>query len=433
MSIFKKLSNSQVFANLSWMTIQKFVQILSSLVVGIVLARYLGASDYGIYSLLLALATILTTVSTFGLNHLITKEIKLSQRNSSEIVLNSIALRFLVSFLLIPVFYFIYRFVGEEEYALMVLIILFFQCFNSLKVVEFYFLSRSYMKPYVVVNVIVLSISVVTKIAMVFWQVELKYFLLLVGLDYVLGGLLSYYVYSRADRVKKSRWFNSEVFRELVSKGFPLALSSLTAVIYLKLDVIMLAHYVSKESVGHYAVASRLSEIWYILPGLVVTALFPKVLELKKESVFEYKRSIDQLLYFMVLISFALAIITTFLSDFIVLLLFGESYSPSADILQIHIWACIFIFMRAVVSKWLIAEDLYYLSLVTHGFGAVSNVILNFIMIPRLGGEGAAYATLISYGVASYLSLFFSRNGRPMAIRMSWALFLPSFFFRSKN
>ncbi len=412
---------------------QKIVQLSSSLVVGIVLARYLGASDYGTYSLLLALTTILSTVSTFGLNHLVTKEIKLSNQDSFNIISNAILIRFIAAIFLAPIFFLIYRYAGESDYLYVVLVVLLLQCFNSFKVVEFYFLSKSDMKPYVTVNIVALLSSVLAKIVMVVMQVELKYFLLLVGGDYVFMGLLSLYVYNRSKGSVSTPWLNSRVFGDLVKKGLPLAFSSLTAVIYLKMDVIMLSYYVPKESVGHYAVAARLSEIWYILPGLLMAAVFPKLLELKKSSCSLYHSGIDRLLYFMVLSSFLLIVFITVFSEFIVYTLFGEQFLPSVDILQIHIWASIFIFMRAVVSKWLIAEDLYYLSLVTHGVGAISNIILNLLMIPELGAKGAAYATLVSYGLASYVSLFLTKDGWPMAARMTWAFLLPTYFVRVKN
>src|SRR5690606_30494984 len=103
-------------------------------------------------------------------------------------------------------------------------------------------------------------------------------------------------------------------------------------------------------------------------------------------------------------VAMLLAIVVSFASPWIIRFLFGESYAPAAAILSIHVWAGIFIFMRAVLSKWLIAEELYWFSLVTHVSGAVVNIGLNLWLIPILGGKGAAIATLVSYSTSSYLS-----------------------------
>ena len=79
--------------------------------------------------------------------------------------------------------------------------------------------------------------------------------------------------------------------------------------------------------------------------------------------------------------------------------------SMSANILSIHIFATLFIFQRAILSKWLIIESYYKFSLMSHGAGAISNIILNLLLIPTYGGIGAALATLFSYMIASFLSL----------------------------
>src|SRR3546814_10463593 len=80
--------------------------------------------------------------------------------------------------------------------------------------------------------------------------------------------------------------------------------------------------------------------------------------------------------------------------------------------LMIHIWASIFVFMRAVLSKWLIAEELYIFSLVTHGSAAIVNVAINIALIPKFGGVGAAVATLVSYATAGFLSLLLHHRTR---------------------
>ena len=102
-----------------------------------------------------------------------------------------------------------------------------------------------------------------------------------------------------------------------------------------------------------------------------------------------------------------LSITTYFIAPSLIALIYGSEYSSSATILSIHIFASIFIFQRAILSKWLIIENLYKYSLVSSLFGAVTNIALNAILIPQYAGVGAAWATVISYMVASYGFLFF--------------------------
>ena len=104
---------------------------------------------------------------------------------------------------------------------------------------------------------------------------------------------------------------------------------------------------------------------------------------------------------------------------------FGEAYQNAAPILIIHIWAALFIFMRALFSKWIIIEDVLIFSVISHGAGALLNVALNYLLIPHYGGEGAAYATLFSYATSSYLALLLYSKTRPTFWMMTKSIFSP--------
>lgn len=71
--------------------------------------------------------------------------------------------------------------------------------------------------------------------------------------------------------------------------------------------------------------------------------------------------------------------------------------------LAIHIWAAVFVFLGVASGKWFLAENRQLLKLQRSVLGAVSNVILNLLLIPRHGAAGAAVATLISYAIADLL------------------------------
>jgi Na+-driven multidrug efflux pump len=75
--------------------------------------------------------------------------------------------------------------------------------------------------------------------------------------------------------------------------------------------------------------------------------------------------------------------------------------------------------MRALFSKWILAEELFKLSLITQCLGAISNIVLNYFFIQSMGGVGAAWATLISYSIASYFGLILHPRSRTIFIMMT--------------
>ena len=125
------------------------------------------------------------------------------------------------------------------------------------------------------------------------------------------------------------------------------------------------------------------------------------------------------------------AVGVSLMAPWLVGLLFGPEFSASAAILAVHVWAGVFIFMRAAFSKWLIAEHLLIFSLVTQGAGALMNIGLNLVMIPVWGGIGAAWATVFSYATASYLALWLFPSTRPAAMMMTRAMTAPVRYART--
>ena len=125
------------------------------------------------------------------------------------------------------------------------------------------------------------------------------------------------------------------------------------------------------------------------------------------------------------ILAFGVAIVVTLIAQPLITMVFGQVYQVAAPILMIHIWAALFIFMRALFSKWILIEDVLIFSMLTHGLGALFNVALNYWLIPHYGGVGAAYATLFSYATSSYLALLLYSKTRPVFWMMTKSIFSP--------
>jgi polysaccharide transporter, PST family len=98
----------------------------------------------------------------------------------------------------------------------------------------------------------------------------------------------------------------------------------------------------------------------------------------------------------------------SFLSGSIVTTLFGSEYVESGQILAVHIWAAVFVFMGVATSPWFIAEGLNHLSFQRTFLGGITNIILNLFLIPFYQGMGAAIATVLSYAIAAFLANSFN-------------------------
>ena len=231
----------------------------------------------------------------------------------------------------------------------------------------------------------------------------------------------------RARGLRIGAWVASRgEMRRLFGLGWPMILSSAFAVVYLKIDIVMLGQMVGEAEVGIYATAARISEMWYFVPVAISTAIFPSLIQSRIKLGREVYLARTQRLYdFFVWVSLAIAVAVAFSADFIVVLLFGEQYARAGGILAIHVWAGVFIFLREALGRWFITENLLSFAFISNGLGALVNVILNFMLIPRYGATGAAVATVVSYASAGYFACFIHPRTREAAWMMSRALAVP--------
>jgi O-antigen/teichoic acid export membrane protein len=195
---------------------------------------------------------------------------------------------------------------------------------------------------------------------------------------------------------------------DLLRDSWPLILSGMVVAVYMKIDQVMIKEMLDSEAVGQYAAAVRLSEAWYFIPMVISSSLFPAIINAKKISEELYYERLQKLYDLMVWMAVAIALPMTFLSDWVVELLYGSEYSEAASVLMVHIWAGVFVFLGVASGKWFITEDLQKYSFYRTFFGSVANIVLNFILIPKLGINGAAIATLVSQIIAAYLFDLFS-------------------------
>jgi O-antigen/teichoic acid export membrane protein len=171
----------------------------------------------------------------------------------------------------------------------------------------------------------------------------------------------------------------------------------------------MIKSILDSEAVGNYAVAVRISEAFYFIPMAVSSSLFPAIINAKQMDTTLYFNDIQRLYDLMTWMGVAIALPTTILADGLITHLFGDKYLFAAGALKIHIWAGVFVFLGVASGKWLVAENLQKYSFYRTLIGMIVNVVLNLVFIPKYGIKGAAYATVLSYLSAVYLSMAFIR------------------------
>ena len=396
----------KVLGNTIWLFADKVLRMGTGLVVGVWVARYLGPEQFGALNFASAFAGLFAAIATLGLEGIVVRDIVREPERKYEILSSTLLLKFcggVAAFLLSLGAIFILRPAESQTHWLMGIIAA-GMIFQALDAIDIWFQSQTQSKYAVVAKNMAYVILSAIKVILILNKAPLVAFAYAALAEIIVGGggLVFFYVRQHA---MATLWCpRLDTAKRLLNESWPAIVSGLAIMIYMRIDQVMLAQLSGNREVGIYSAALRFSEIWYIIPSVIVNSVRPSITLAKEESESKYYQQLQRLCNMLVRISYAIAVTMTFASAFIVALFYGNTYAGAGFILGIHIWAAIFVFIGGAMSLWYSNEGLLKYTLVQTILGAVMNVLLNLYLLPLYGGVGAAIATVISYGFAAYLS-----------------------------
>jgi O-antigen/teichoic acid export membrane protein len=396
-----------VLKNIVWQLFEKIVRLTLTVFVSALLARYLGPNGFGQYNFLNAIISIALVVTSLGFNRILVREATGCKDNNDHIELISTAfyLRLLASivvFIVMSVFFIN----TDAQNGLVYTIALASVIFVSFDVIDYHLQGQSIFKIATSCRVISFLIASALRVYLVIIESNISYFYATILVEYAIAGLLLYLVakfrYSDIANIS-SKKINFSKARKLLSESWPEIFAGFGAIVFMKMDQIMLQYMLGPSSVGIYSAATRISEAWYFLPTAIVAATFPVFMKKYNQDKQNQESLIQDLGYVMsilVWLSIFAGIAISVLGDRVIDLLFGHEYSKSGDILKLHVWGGIFLCMGITSGSWLVAQKKLKLNLYRNLSGLVLNFVLNIILIPVYGVTGAAVATVSGLALA---------------------------------
>jgi O-antigen/teichoic acid export membrane protein len=419
------------FFNTGWMFAEKALRLVAGLFIGAYVARYLAPAQYGLLNYVISLVSLLSVFATFGLESIVIRELVKDERKRDVLLGTAFMLRLIGALTVFVLLIVINESTGSDPTTKKLVYII--GCGTLVEifgVIDYFFQSKVMAKYVVWSQMIALSGVSVFRIMLVINEADITWFAWTTSLDFLILSIGLIYFYTKNSLSLFSWRFERATASLLLRNSWPLIFSSLAVTIYMKIDQVMIKWMLGDVATGNYGVAVRLGEMWSFIPLAICGSVFPAILNAKAISEELYLRRLQRLYDLMILISVSIALPMTFLSDFIVNLLFGSAYNQAGPILSLYVWASVFIFLGVANGKWIISENLQVFRMVSLGIAALINVVLNYFLIRKIGLYGAAISTLISYAFASYFSLAFTKRTRPMFISCSRSLNVFALFNR---
>lgn len=390
----------------------------------ILLARFLGADVYGLFNLGLSVADIAVALSLFGLGSGLARFIPYyGGKRSDEKVKSTIlfGLKFnltLCIILSIILFSFSDQIANSvfKDNRLETVLQIFalglpFLVLNKFSSSAF----RGFKAPVYIVYLEEIALKV-TKIAFFLLLIFFGYLIYGAVAAYIMGSLIiaifAFYVINK----KLFPIFNSSIEtvpigKEFLSFSWPLTFSSISILIVSRVDSLFLGFFKTTLDVGLYTAAHGIAILVNFAATSFVFLFLPVISELyAKNKLLELSHVYKSITKWTFLVTFPIFLMIIFFSHEILMLFYGSEYTGASTVLILLSFAVFIGTFVGPTSNILIAMGRTKLDLITFICSALTNIILNILLIPPLGIMGAALGTGVSIIVRNILSLYFVKG-----------------------
>ncbi len=397
--LFTNRSAKQTIAkNVFWLSVGQIGSRLIRAAIIIYAARILGAAEYGIFSYVLGLAGFFTIFADLGVSPLMTREIASHPDKRAAYFANAFWIKNILLAITAALIIFVAPKFSNIEAAIALLpfvaLLVLFDNFRDFIFSYFRGIEKMELEAFLVI-IMNTAITVSGFIILNFYQTAgalLFSYIFSVG---ILSIISFYFVKDFIKGVFKN--FDKEILKQFFHDCWPLAFSGLFGVFMLNIDIVMLGWWRSAEEIGYYSASQKVVQLFYTLPAILASAVFPTIARFIRQNEKDKARVLNEksmtILYF---IAIPLAIGGIILSKSIIRFLFGEAYLPASASFQILIAALFINFPGAILSNLLMAYNQQRRLINYVIAGSASNVILNALLIPSFGIVGSAIATIIA-------------------------------------
>ena len=391
------LLKNKIIQNASWIMFGKVVQALIAFVINMLTARYLGPSNYGVIAYAASIVSFVVPIMNLGFSNVLVQEQIEHPEETGEIYGTSIVLS-LVSSLSCILGVSVYTFLvdaGQIETNIVVILYSTMLFFQAMELIQYWFQAKLLAKYMAIVSFLAYFIVAVYKVVLLIKGASVEYFAVTNAFDYFLIAIALFLIYKKLGGPKLS--FSKNNAQRLFSNSKHYIISSLMVSIFAQTDRIMLKLMRGEAAVGFYSAAVTCASITNFVFVALIDSFRPTIFNHKKNNDIEgYEDRIIWLYSIVIYLALAQSFCMTVFAKFIIGLLYGVDYAPAITALQIVVWYTTFSYMGSVRNVWVLGEHKQkYLWILNLG-GAVTNILLNILLIPMWGINGAALASLIT-------------------------------------
>ena len=398
-------AKKKVVKNLIWAVAGKITTLLGSLLVGILVARYLGPQQYGLMNYVFSYVMLFQVFATFGLDNIEIREEAKNPENKDKIIGTAFCLKIAFAILTIGAIILISEL--SEADALtrwMIYIYSLSIVMNTFSVIRNHFTALVWNEYIVKTEILRTIIGAGVKIVLLLIHAPLWGFICATLFDTILlaGGYITSY---RRKIGLISLWkFDKPTAFYLIKQSFPLLLSGAAIIIYQKIDQVMLGNMIDKQSVGFYSVAGKFTELCIFVPTILSQTITPILVKLYENNVTEYKNKAQSFMNLTIWGTVVGCLIICLIASPLIRYTFGIQYLYSIPILQIMVFKVVGYAQAQASGAMIVVENKHKYVVIRNIIGCIMCVVLNCLLIPIYGVIGAAISSVLTAICTGYLS-----------------------------
>lgn len=399
--------------NTSWLFFEKVLRVFVSFSLGVWIANYLGPNSFGMLSYAQSFVGLFSAFATLGLDSIVIKRLVNEPDSINSLIGTSYWVKLMGAVMVVAFLYFTISNTDiEKNLKLIMGIIMISTLFGSFNVIDLFFQSKELNKYVVFSSSIALFIVSLLKIFLILTSASLISFAMVISLESVILSLgLIYFYIKNGNSIFK--WnFDKGVAISLIKESWPLMFTTVFVVIYKRIDQVMIFNFLGDKQAGYYGYAVKFIEPMVFLASSIGIAFYPKLIEVYNQDIGKFKKLLQKLYCFVIIIFAVIYLIALPLYSFFIFN-FSQNYKPSIIVFNIYLISNLFLFIHNISWRYDVITNNRILLSVKLFIGATINIILNFVFIKSYGLVGAAWATVISYFLAHIFLNFLFKETRP--------------------
>ncbi len=392
----------QLTKNLSFLFSENIIKLLLGAITSIAIVRKLSPEEYGFFSYILSFSSIFIPFYTMGSDDWFLGKFSLSshQNQDNDLINNSLHVRLLgsiIGLLLSSLSLFLIS-KPETIFFLIILMNLFYS-FKFLDTFSLFLTSKEKVGKQSKGRILIYFITSIFKLLIVFNNPNPKFLIYVSCIELLLFGLMYSFTFFNEGYSFQYHSPNFSSLKKVIKTSIPLMFLSFVNIAFTKIDQIMLGDFSGTVILGKYSAGVKLIELWQFLPIIVTTTFLPRILYRSRDKN-EYLIKKGAILACILWGTILFSTTTFFIAKPLILLLYGENYFDTIQILKSYLWQSILFFTFLSKQKFLMAESKTTISLWYASLALVSNLALNFLLIPKHQAFGAIVASILSISIA---------------------------------